>query len=111
MRQNIYIIINNKYLQISPKPVQTTQEVILEYRAIDSNTIHPAYRNWIQRYTLACAKGILGQVRGKYTSLPSPAGGAQLNGAALLQESQAEKQALIEELVGEIEMPPCFTAF
>jgi hypothetical protein len=110
-QEGTFNVVDGKYLLLSPAPVTTPQPVVIEYRAINSNTIHPAYRNWIQRYTLACAKGILGQVRGKYTSLPSPAGGAQLNGAALLQESQAEKQALIEELVGEIEMPPCFTAF
>jgi len=110
-QEGSFDIINNKYLQLSPKPVQTTQDVILEYRAVDSNTIHPAYRNWIQKYALAVAKGILGEIRSKYTMLPSPGGGAQLNGAALKQESAQEMQQLEEQLIQEIEDPPVFTMF
>ena len=110
-QEGSFNVIDGQYLLLSPAPVTTPQQVIVEYRAINTNTVHPAYRNWMQRYTLASAKGVLGQVRSKYTSLPSPAGGAQLNGTALLQESEKEKQALMEELVGEIEMPPVFTTF
>jgi len=110
-QEGSFDIINNKYLQISPKPVQPTQEVILEYRALDSNTIHPAYRNWIQKYALAVAKGILGEIRSKYSMLPSPGGGAQLNGATLKQESTQEMQLLEQQLIQEIEDPPVFTTF
>ena len=73
--------------------------------------MHPYYKNWIQRYALAIAKGVLGEVRGKYATLPSPGGGAQLNGVALLQQSQVEKDQLKEELLSEIEEPPVFTMF
>ena len=104
-------VINNKYLQVYPTPVITPQYVIVEYRAIDSNTIHPAYRVWIQKYTLAIAKGILGEVRGKYASIPGPGGGAGLNGAALIQQSEKERIALEEQLRLEIEEPPGFTTF
>ena len=110
-QEGSFDIINNKYLQISPKPVQTTQEVILEYRAIDSNTIHPAYRNWIQKYALAVAKGILGEIRSKYSMLPSPGCGAQLNGQALKEESAKEMELLEQQLIQEIEEPPSFTMF
>jgi hypothetical protein len=110
-QEGSFDIINNKYLQISPKPAQTTQDVILEYRAIDSNTIHPAYRNWIQKYALAVAKGILGEIRSKYATLPSPGGGAQLNGTALKQESVQEMEQLVQELLQEIEEPPAFTLY
>jgi hypothetical protein len=103
-------VINNRYLQIHPRPVKT-QEVILEYRAIDSDTIHPAYRNWIQKYALAIAKGILGEIRSKYAMLPSPGGGAQLNGQVLKQESVQEMEKLEEQLILEIEEPPVFTTF
>ena len=104
-------VINNKYLQVYPTPVVTPQQVLVEYRAIDSNTIHPAYRNWIQKYTLALAKGILGEVRGKYASIPGPGGGASLNGAALIQQSEKDRMALEEQLRLEIEEPPGFTTF
>jgi len=104
-------IIGGKYIQITPAPAMTPERVILEFRAINSNTIQPAYLNWMQRYSLAVAKGVLGQIRGKFVTVPSPAGGAQLNGQALLAESEKEKAALIEELLMEIEEPPCFSTF
>jgi 3-hydroxyacyl-CoA dehydrogenase len=53
----------------------------------------------------------LGEVRGKYKSLPSPGGGASLNGADLMQQSVQEKDKLKEELLSEIEEPPAFTLF
>ena len=110
-QEGTFNVIDGRYLLLSPAPVTTPQQVIVEYRALNSNTIHPAYRNWMQRYTLASAKGVLGQIRGKYAVLPSPGGGSQLNGDALLMQSQQEKQALLDELIFEIEMPPVFTAF
>ena len=104
-------ILNGKYLQLYPSPSQTPDPVIIEYRALDSETIQPAYLNWIQRYGLAVAKGILSQIRGKFGTVPSPAGGATLNGAALAAESQSEKEALIQELLSEIEEPPVFSTY
>lgn len=110
-QEGSFNIVDGKYLLLSPTPVTTPQPVIIEYRALSSDSIHPAYRNWMQRYALACAKGVLGQIRGKYAVLPSPGGGSQLNGDALLAQSREEKQVLMEELIFEIEMPPCFTAY
>jgi len=110
-QEGSFNVVDGRYLLLSPAPTTTPEEVIVEYRAINSNTIHPAYRSWIQRYALACMKGVLGQIRGKYAVLPSPGGGSQLNGAALLAESTQEKQILIEELTGEIEMPPAFSTY
>ena len=104
-------IVGGKYLQIYPTPAMTPERVILEFRAFDSNTIQPAYLNWMQRYALAVAKGVLSQIRGKFASVPSPAGGASLNGAQLMQESQQEKEALIQELLNEIEEPPTFSTY
>lgn len=104
-------IINGNILQLYPTPVINGQPVILVYRALDTATMHPYYKNWIQRYALAIAKGVLGEVRGKYATLPSPGGGAQLNGTVLMQQSQTEKDQLKEELLSEIEEPPVFTMF
>lgn len=100
-------VIGGKYLNINPVP-DSNQAVIIEFRGLDTNTIIPSYRNWIQRYSLACAKEILGRVRSKYETLPGPGGGSRLDGAALLIESKEEKQLLIEELITEIENPPLF---
>jgi len=100
-------LINNKYLQIFPIP-SSSDEIILEFRGLDAATIHPAYKNWIQRYTLAVAKEILGRARSKYQTLPGPGGGTRLDGDALLAESKEEKQLLLEELKTEIQNPPLF---
>lgn len=104
-------VINGNILQLYPTPTYNGETVILVYRGLDTATMHPYYRNWIQRYALAVSKGILGEVRGKYSSLPSPGGGASLNGAALTQQSEQEKEKLKEELLSEIEEPPAFTMF
>ena len=104
-------VLNGKYLQISPAPSRTPSPVIVEYRALDSNTIQPAYSIWVHKYALACAKAVLSQIRGKYVTVPSPAGGAQLNGAQLAAESKEEKERLVQELLMEIEEPPTFTTF
>jgi hypothetical protein len=101
-------IVNGKYLQLYPGPTETPTPVIIEYRALDSNTIHHAYRNWIQRYATASAKGILGRIRGKYKTLPGPGGGAQMDGGVLVQESAEEKKQLMEELMLEIQEGPMF---
>jgi len=104
-------VINGNVLQLYPTPVLDSQDVILVYRALDSGTMHPYYKNWIQRYALAVAKGILGEIRGKYKTLPSPGGGAQLNGQELMEQSEKEKEKLKEELLIEIEEPPAFTMY
>jgi len=101
-------ITNGRHLQLYPIPTETPTPVIVEYRALDSNTIHHAYRNWIQRYALAAAKGILGRIRGKYKTVPGPGGGAQMDGGVLVQESSQEKKELMEELMSEIEEGPMF---
>ena len=59
-------LVNNKYLHIWPVPENNDEAVLLEFRAFDPNTVHHAYKNWVQRYTLALSKEILGGIRGKY---------------------------------------------
>jgi hypothetical protein len=58
----------------------------------------PQVYPWLQEYALAFTKSILGQARGKFASIAGPQGGTQLNGAQLLQESQAEMLQLEDEL-------------
>lgn len=103
-------IVNGNILQLYPTP-GFGEEVIIEYRAVDSDTIHPAYRNWIQNYATAISKGMLGEVRGKYKTIPGPGGGAALNGDKLIERSEREKAKLEEDLRLQIEEPPCFTLF
>ena len=110
-QEGAFAVLDNQYLHITPKPVVTPQTVIVVYRALNSDTLHPAYRNWIQNYALACAKGTLGQIRGKYQTVPSPGGGAKLNGDTLVKESSAEKDNLFKRLIDEFEEPARFSTY
>jgi len=111
-REGMFNVVNGEYLQLFPVPREITEQVVVIFKALNTPTLHHYYINWLQRYATAVSKGILGQIRGKYTTLPSPAGGAQLNGAALVQECEAEKVLLMQELLSEIEEPPAaFTTF
>lgn len=101
-------IINGKYLQLFPVPDIQNDPVILEFRALDANTMLPAMKNWIQRFACAKAKEILGRVRGKFAVLPGPNGGTKLDGEQLTIESKEESVLLLDELRGEIEQPPLF---
>lgn len=58
----------------------------------------PQVYPWLQEYSLAFCKSILGQARGKFASVAGPQGGSQLNGAALLQEANEEMTKLEEDL-------------
>jgi len=110
-QEGSFTVLDNKYLHINPRPVITPQVVIVVYRALNSNTLHPAYRNWIQQYALAGAKGILGEIRGKFATVPSPGGGAKLNGESLIRESEKEKDLLLKRLLDEFEEPPRFSVY
>ena len=105
-----FAVVNGRYLNIAPTPT-TWNEVIVEFKALDTNTLHPYFVNWIQKYSLAISKVILGNIRGKYVTLPSPGGGAQLNGEALIQQGNQEQEKLVEDLMLEIEEPPGFSTF
>lgn len=62
------------------------------------SNINDMGRAWIIRYALATAKEILGQVRGKYSSVPIPNGEVTLNGSDLMSQGQSEKTELITQL-------------
>jgi hypothetical protein len=111
-REGSFQVLDGRYLALFPSPTHNdTETVVVEYKCLNSNTLHPYFMSWIQRYTTAICKGILGQVRGKYESLPSPGGGTRLNGPALTEQSSSEMEILIAELLGEIEEPPVFTVY
>ena len=60
-------------------------------------------RMWIQQYSAALAKEMLGLIRGKYTTVPIPGAEATLNQADLLAQASAEKTALMERLRGDLD--------
>lgn len=106
-RDGSFEIVNGRFLMITPTPRNGDgEEVVIQFRALDLERLHPYFVNWIQRYSLAICKEILGTIRKKFKVLPSPDGGAQLDGKELYDEGIAEKMKLAEELVTEIEEPP-----
>jgi hypothetical protein len=101
-------VLDGQFLQLYPTPA-VGDVAILEFRGLNPKTMTPKMINWVQKYTTACAKELLGQVRGKFTVVPGPGGGTQLNGPALQQQAMQEKQALKQELMNEVSEPPMFT--
>jgi uncharacterized membrane protein len=63
----------------------------------------PQVYPWLQEYALAFSKSILGQARGKFSTIVGPQGGAQLNGAALLAEAQLEMEQLEKDLANYVD--------
>jgi len=55
-------------------------------------------KRWIQKYTLALVKEMLGAVRAKFSSIPIPNSEVTLDGADLRSEAATEKEILISEL-------------
>jgi hypothetical protein len=53
---------------------------------------------WIKDYSLAVAKGILGEARGKFAQIAGPQGGTQLNGNDLKAASKEEIEKLEKEI-------------
>ena len=68
------------------------------YQNVTYSNINVVGRQWIQKYTLALAKEMLGYIRGKYSALPIPNSEITLNSADLVSAAQTEKEGLITEL-------------
>lgn len=78
-------------------------DVIGDYSNVPYNNyeyakINDIGRRWIFEYTLACAKEVLGEIRGKYQTIPIPNSEVTLNGQALMDEARTEKERLISQL-------------
>jgi len=70
----------------------------LPFQNIPYESINSIGKQWIRRFALALTKEILGQVRGKFTTVPIPGESVTLNAADLLAQSKAEQDILREEL-------------
>jgi len=81
--------------------INNTESILLwiyNYKPDSMLLSDPQVYPWLQEYSLAFCKSILGQARGKFASVAGPQGGSQLNGAALLQEANEEMTKLEEDL-------------
>jgi hypothetical protein len=55
-------------------------------------------RQWVRQYTFSCAKELLGLVRSKFSTVPTPGGDLTLNGTDLISHAREEKTSLVEQL-------------
>tara|TARA_B100000700_G_scaffold318136_1_gene410729 strand:+ start:535 stop:1806 length:1272 start_codon:yes stop_codon:yes gene_type:complete len=65
-------------------------------------------KQWIRKYALALCKEMLGQVRGKFTTVPIPGESVTLNYSDLLSQAKEEQTSLKEkltEMLKEVEYP------
>lgn len=68
------------------------------YSRITYQDINDIGKRWIRLYTLAAAKETLGNIRGKYTTVPVPGAEVTLNGADLIAQAREDKTNLKTEL-------------
>lgn len=68
------------------------------YSKLTYANINDPGKQWINKYTLALAKEVLGNIRNKYSTVPIPNAEVTLNGDSLVSEGKAEQEALIAQL-------------
>ncbi len=71
--------------------------------AIAYSTLNPLAKDWIRRYALAVSKEILGNIRGKFQTIPIPGGEVTLDGSDLRNAATEEKRELMEEIKAQLE--------
>ena len=70
----------------------------LPFQNLPYEKINSIGKQWIRRFALALTKEVLGQVRGKFATVPIPGESVTLNAADLLSQAKTEQDALREEL-------------
>ena len=70
----------------------------LPFENIPFKNINSIGKQWIRRFALALSKEMLGQIRGKFSTIPIPGESVTLNHSELLSQSKEEQEKLREEL-------------
>lgn len=70
----------------------------LPFQNIPYESINSIGKQWIRRFALALTKEMLGQIRGKFASIPIPGDDVTLNASDLLSQAKTEQDQLREEL-------------
>jgi len=71
----------------------------LPYSNIPYENINSMGKQWIRKYALALCKEMLGQIRGKFTTMPIPGESVTLNHSELLSQAKEEQEDLRTKLV------------
>ena len=74
------------------------------YTTVTYSAVTSVGRQWIRRYFLALCKITLGGIRAKYPNIPIPNGEVSLDGEALRNEGNNDRDKLIEELRNMLEL-------
>ena len=70
----------------------------LPFANIPYENINSMGKQWIRKYALSVAKEMLGQIRGKFATIPIPGNETTLNASELLSQAKEEQTTLKEEL-------------
>jgi hypothetical protein len=70
----------------------------IPFANIPYDNINSVGKQWIRRFALSLSKETLGQIRGKFGSIPIPGENLTLNASELLSQAQTEQSALRDEL-------------
>ena len=70
----------------------------LPFDNVPYQNINSMGKQWIRKYSLALCKEMLGQIRGKFTTIPIPGESVTLNHSELLSQAKEEQQQLKEKL-------------
>jgi len=71
----------------------------LPFDNLPFENINSIGKQWIRKYALAVSKEMLGQVRGKFATLPIPGESVTLNGPELVNQAKEEQQQLRDKLM------------
>ena len=70
----------------------------IPFENLPFQNINSIGKQWIRRFGLALTKEMLGQVRGKFSTIPIPGESVTLNHSELLSQGKEEQEKLREEL-------------
>ena len=71
----------------------------LPFANISFNKINSMGQQWIRKYALALSKEMLGQIRGKFATIPIPGQSVNLNANELLSQARDEQNNLRDKLI------------
>ena len=77
----------------------------LPYENLPYRNINSMGKQWIRKYCLALCKEMLGQIRGKFTTIPIPGDAVTLNHNELLSQAKAEQDQLKSSLTEMLASP------
>ena len=98
-----YFVKDDKYTDSLGDAGTVSNFADIDYRSLNYSTINAPGIQWIRKYALALSKELLGIVRSKYSSIPTPGGDITVDGDTLRSEGASEKESLVATLREDLE--------